>query len=47
MPGEQNYLRMGHTFDDIRLTVAAGKPQQVAFVLDKQTGVIETVRKPG
>jgi len=41
MPGERNYIRLGHTFDQITMTTDYQKAAQVSFVLNRKTGKLE------
>ena len=38
MPGERNYIRLGHSFDEITMTTDYQKKSQIVFVLDVRTG---------
>jgi hypothetical protein len=40
MPAERNYLRVGHTFDEITFITEAGAEPEPLFVLNKQNGHI-------
>lgn len=42
MPGEKNYLRLGHTFGEISMTIDAGKTSHLIYTLNRKTGAIET-----
>lgn len=41
MPGEKNYIRLGHTFGEISMTVDAGKTSNLIYTLNTKTGRIE------
>jgi hypothetical protein len=41
MPGERNYIRLGHNFEEITMTQDPGAPPRVIYMLNTTTGHIE------
>jgi hypothetical protein len=41
MPGERNYIRLGHNFEEISMTQDSGAPPRIIYMLNTTTGHIE------